>query len=95
VQLVRKTSTLVLLGGDQLVRQPGALGLAHACVAQQFCVFVLACGEVRQHSCAHHVVAIEGTLTGQPQRADLFVVRAQRNHDCVLRRRLPRSLARA
>ena len=56
---------------------------------------MLARGEVRQDGCAHDVVAVEGTLTRQPQRADLLVVRAQRNHDRVLRRRLPRPLPRA
>src|SRR5207247_10982767 len=95
VQLVGKTASFVLLGRDELIGQSGALGFADSRVVEQLGILVLARREVGEDGGTDDVVTVEGTLARQPQRADLLVVSTQRNHDRVLRRCLPWSLARS
>ncbi len=94
VQLVREPPSLVLLRRDQLVRQVRALDLADTRFREQACVLELARREVGEHGRANHVVPIKRTASCQPQRRDLLVARLERNDDRVLRRSLPRPLAR-
>ncbi len=94
VQLVCKATSFLLLGCDELIGQPGTLGFAQPRVVEELGILVLPRGEVGQDGCTDDIVPIEGTLTRQPQRADLLLVRTQGNHDRVLRRCLPWPLRR-
>src|SRR5262249_3579272 len=85
---------LVLVGGDELVRQARAFDFAHLSLLEQTRVLVLARREIRQDGRADEVVTVERTLACQPYRRDLFLTRLQRDDDRVFRRGATRTLAR-
>ena len=87
VELDRETSSLVLLGGDDLLRESRALGLAHLRVLEQPAFsFSRAAKSARTVARATSARA-NGRCPDEMQRTDLLVAGAQRHDDPVLRRR--------
>ena len=79
VEEERQPPALVLLGDDQLVREPRALGLAHLGLGEQARVLDRAAGEVGEHAWpARASLAVERPRAHQLQRADLLAPDDQR-----------------
>ena len=86
VEEEREPPSFLLLGGDQLVGEHGALGLAHLRLGEQPRVLGRAGREVGEHPRANDVPALERLLPLEPDRGDLLVPHAQRDHHGAVRR---------
>src|SRR5256714_14381651 len=90
----REPSPLILLGGDEWLREARAVGLATLRLRQQPGVLSRARREVGEHRRADDIAAVERAIARQPERRDLLAVDAQRKEHGALGRRGLRLLAR-
>ena len=93
VQLVREPPALLLLRGDQLVREPRPFELARLGLGPKPCVLAGPRSHVGEHGRPHEVAPPERPVAFEPQQRDLLVAAAKRDdHDLAVRVR--RYLAR-
>ena len=86
VEEEREPAPLLLLGGDQLVGEHGALGLAHLRLGEQPRVLGRAGRKVGEHPGANDVPALERLLPLESDRRDLLVPHAQGHDHGAVRR---------